>query len=66
MKTAIIKIGLIISVLFFLCAATSWANDRKYNHNKQDGWTVFLGIQESEVHIRSKVHGTINMKPRSF
>jgi hypothetical protein len=33
MKTAIIKIGLIIGVLFFLCAATSWAEGRKYHRH---------------------------------
>ena len=33
MKTRIIKIGLIIGVLLFLCGTTSWANSRKYHHN---------------------------------
>ena len=39
MKTKIIKIGLIIGVLFFLCAATSWAEGPKYHHrDKKHGY----------------------------
>ena len=33
MKTATIKIGLLIGVLLFLCSATSWAEGRKYHHH---------------------------------
>lgn len=38
MKTTMIKIGLIIGVLLFLCSTTSWAEGRKNNHhyNKHD------------------------------
>lgn len=33
MKNTIIKIGMTMVVLLFLCAATSWADGRNYNHH---------------------------------